>query len=296
MRRDEGCPPPEAQRLRHRPRTWEHAPLEIAMASRLLASRSVLALSIIQLANGLGGAAVGGARPGRHGRNGWGEYWEVLSDDQRLFREQADAYVRNLVAALPPAPGANVLDFGCGFGHVARGLAPLVGQLCLWDYSENMRRRARSTVDTFSNVTFIDLAGGRPPEATLQFDLILVNSVIQYMTSEEFVAWLPIWRDMLAPGGRIVISDIIPPDSSGFGEILAIVKLSARRGFLFEALWQAVGELSSYWRKRRECPLTRYGPDDLARIAAGAGLTVERHPTNLTHFSRRLTAIFTHVA
>ena len=63
---------------------------------------------------------------------------------QVLFREQADEYVRNLAGTgLLPSTG-RVLDFGCGFGFVARGLSSRVGDLFLWDASENMRRRAAS--------------------------------------------------------------------------------------------------------------------------------------------------------
>ena len=56
-------------------------------------------------------------------RSGWESYWEGLSDNQRIFREQSDDYVRNLQSAFQLDRRARVLDFGCGFGFVTEMLA-----------------------------------------------------------------------------------------------------------------------------------------------------------------------------
>jgi cyclopropane fatty-acyl-phospholipid synthase-like methyltransferase len=224
--------------------------------------------------------------------DGWQVYWETLDDHQRLYREQAHEYVRNLTAALPLNPQMRVLDFGCGFGLVAATLAPLVGELFLWDASPNMWRHAQANVAGYANVRFLDRAERSPPVGGPCFDLILVNSVIQYMTPEEFSGWLACWRDLLGPGGRIVMSDIIPPDGGSVAEILDLLKFSARRGFLVRALWQAAGELGRYRKIRHARPLTRLGHEELRRRGREAGLVVTFLPRNLTHFPRRVTAVF----
>jgi cyclopropane fatty-acyl-phospholipid synthase-like methyltransferase len=224
-------------------------------------------------------------RPG-----GWDAYWEELDDRQKLFREQAAEYVRNLTATGLLGDGMRVLDFGCGFGYVAAGVAPRVGALYLWDSSRNMRERAAAAVAGCRNVQAIDLSDSGS-ERSLRFDRILVNSVVQYMTVRELADWLGRWRDLLTPAGCIVLSDLIPPERGGLTDIADLLRFSARRGFLLRALWQAVGELGKYRRMRQAAPLLRVGRADLEALAGEAGLTVTFLPRNLTHFPGRLAAV-----
>jgi SAM-dependent methyltransferase len=226
-------------------------------------------------------------------RGEWESYWEELNDNQQLFREQSNEYFRNLDATLGLDPHAHVLDFGCGFGHVGELLAPRVGELFLWDASANMRRRARLNVADRQNIRFLDLSDPKSLRNEMQFELILVNSVVQYMTLEEFSAWLLRWRNMLARAGRIVISDLIPPNYPALWDVEDLLRFSARRGFLMRAVWQALNEIWRYWGVRRVRPLSRFGRGELNRQATRAGLTVNYLPTNLTHFKKRLTAVFT---
>lgn len=224
-------------------------------------------------------------------QDSWRSYWEELTENQQLFREQSDEYFRNLRVTLGLDPRMRVLDFGCGFGHVAELLAPHVGELSVWDASANMRRRALVNLAERQNIRFLDLFASNSSGSDLQFDVILVNSVIQYMRPEEFFGWLLHWRNMLAPGGRIVISDIIPPDYPSLQDLWDLVRFSARRGFLLRATWQAFGEIWRYWGVRQVRPLTRFGREVLNRQAAAAGLAVSYAP-NLTHFRKRITAVF----
>ena len=227
-------------------------------------------------------------------QDSWKSYWEQLTENQQLFREQSDEYFRNLCATFALDPRMRVLDFGCGFGHVAELLAPHVAELSVWDGSANMRRRARVNLAERQNIRFLDLFASNSSGSDLQFDAILINSVIQYMRPEEFAAWFLRWQNMLAPGGRIVISDIIPPDYPSLRDVWDLLRFSARRGFLFRATWQAFGEIWRYWGVRHVRPLTRFGREDLNRQAAAAGLAVS-YPHNLTHFNKRITAVFMRV-
>jgi SAM-dependent methyltransferase len=224
----------------------------------------------------------------------WNSYWEELRENQRLFHEQSDEYFRNLCAALGLDPRMRVLDFGCGFGHVAELLAPHVGELSLWDTSANMRRRARLNLAKQHNIRFLDFSDPNASNSGLRFDLILVNSVVQYMTPEQFSTWLLRWRNMLATSGRIVVSDLIPPNYPTIRDIVDLLRFSGRRGFLVRAVWQAFSEIWRYWGVRRARPLFRVGPEDLSQRGRDAGLTVSCLPTNLTHFKKRLTAVFAH--
>jgi cyclopropane fatty-acyl-phospholipid synthase-like methyltransferase len=238
---------------------------------------------------------VGSARDGPvRGSADWSSYWEELEDVQEIFPAEAHDYVRRLDSALGLEPGARVLDFGCGFGFVAAALASRVAELALWDASANVRRRAHRRIGGLANVRFVDLSEPAHLPADLSFDLILVNSVAQYMADDEFLLWLELWQQMLAKEGRLVVSDLVPLDHRALAEVGALLGFSARHGFLGRAVWQGLRELGRYARMRSVRPLRRVAPEDLRDQAEAVGLAVRFLPTNLTYRTRRLTAVLSH--
>lgn len=226
-----------------------------------------------------------------HPGDGWAAYWERLGGTESFFREQAKEYVVNLECALELNRNARVLDFGCGFGFVAEMLAPKVGEVFLWDVSVNMRRRARLNLADHQNIRFLDLSEPQAIARELKFDLIVVNSVVQYMSLDQFAAWLVMWRTMLAAGGRIVVSDLIPPEYQSMSDLVDLLKFSIRRDVLGSALLQAMRDMGRYWMMRRSCPLARTCMEDLGELSKAADLSVSCLPRNLTHFRGRLSAV-----
>jgi hypothetical protein len=100
---------------------------------------------------------------------------------------------------------------------------------------------------------------------------------------------------MLSAKGCIVVSDVIPPDYSSRLDFVDLLRFCARRRILGRAIWQLLGELWRYWQVRNACSLTRLSNEDLSRLGKNAGLAVNFSPANLTHFTKRSTAIFTPV-
>jgi SAM-dependent methyltransferase len=211
----------------------------------------------------------------------WAAYFGRLAPDSPRYREQSAAYVNALTAAIGVRADQRVLDFGCGFGFVARMLAPRVAEVWFWDPSPNMRRVAEWTTADVPNASFLDIAAdlaGRCDAAGWMgptFDLILVNSVAQYMAASEFWGWLPRWRSMLAEDGVLVLSDLIPPAHGGLSDIADLLRFGARRGWPLRAAVDAVGGIRNYWRTSRNVPLLRVGRDELIRRAAESDLNVE---------------------
>src|SRR6266566_2676141 len=199
--------------------------------------------------------------------NQWHAYWDRL-EEHVIFRVEAADYLSRLEAALGPQRGARVLDFGCGFGFLAELLAPEVATLFVFDASDHMRRQAQ-----------------------LRFDLILVNSVVQYMTPDEFHGWLGRWRAMLAPEGRLVLSDLLTRDVNPLREVVELLLLSARGRCLVSVVRKALGELRHYTRTRHVRPLCRIALDDLRERAGRLGLAVDVMTSNLTYRSTRATAL-----
>lgn len=225
---------------------------------------------------------------------GWRSYWNQPSTYEQIHRAQAVHYVDKLTATIPLDSNVRVLDFGAGFGVVAEALAGKVARMYLWDISESMRSQAQRLLARYRNVEFLDLSSKHASLPGRSCDLIIVNSVVQYMTIEELSSWLVRWRTMLSSNGRIVLSDLIPSDPpSLFFELYETLAFSARCGMLSHVISPPqIEALKRYWKTRNEAgPLLRIGEDTLRRLAGVAGLAVQILPANLTHFSKRMTAV-----
>lgn len=227
----------------------------------------------------------------------WRQYFDDLKGESPLYRVQAALYVDSLRSAVGVADHERVLDFGCGFGFVTSLLAPLVGEIWWWDPSNKMRAATERTTAGLANARFCDLSATlavEPQGSRCQgtpFDLILVNSVVQYMSSVEISEWLGQWRSMLTPKGRLVLSDLIPPGHSSLSDFLCLIRLGHRHGSVLTATNDALGGFSNYWRTRHALPLTSVSKEDLSRQARDAGLDVTFLAGNLTHFSKRWAAV-----
>lgn len=224
----------------------------------------------------------------------WNEYWEGMEDRQAVFRIEAADYARRVRESLRPQATTRVLDFGCGFGHTARELSPFVGSVAVWDGSSRVRQQAAMRLRDLANIEYLDLRDPGQPTVTSAYDVILVHSVVQYMSEAEFKQWLARWLRMLKPGGRLVLSDLIGPDASGLkGEVATYLKFAARNGFFWNALMAGLREVGSYAKARESRPLLTMAPPTLTQWAADAGWAVEWLPHNLSYRDSRRTAVLT---
>jgi cyclopropane fatty-acyl-phospholipid synthase-like methyltransferase len=223
----------------------------------------------------------------------WSAFWEEAAH-LRIHRVEADDHLERLCREVPLRPTDRVLDFGCGFGHVAALLATVVASVGYWDAAEQMRTATAATTAALEDrVVPVDLSGPPPDGAAGSFDLVLANSVVQYMSADELAGWLPRWRALLAPGGRIVLSDLPRPGASDVAELVGMVRFAARRGFLVQAVREAASEARRYSSSRSRTTLRRWAPEEFARFAAGLGMGTSVLPANLTHRAGRFTVLLT---
>jgi SAM-dependent methyltransferase len=223
----------------------------------------------------------------------WDTYWETLPYRAELCHLEVDDFVARLVATIPLDRRWRVLDFGCGFGLVAASLAGRVDGVWAWDSSSSMRQWTRLNTAEHANVHLLAdgdprLWGGAPA-----YDLIVINSVLQYTSAPDRRAWLRRWRALLMPQGRIVLSDLLRPGQSAWRDIVAVLRFYAHQRRLASALRQRIGDAARHCRARRQRPLTHVGREDLRREAAAADLEVEFLPASLTYRVHRDAAVLT---
>lgn len=216
----------------------------------------------------------------------WNTYWDELPPGYLHFPAEGEEAVRGLNNVFPLRPDQSVLDYGCGYGHAARPLAPLVGTLWIWDYSEPMRSFAQRYLQDLPNV--------RPwnPAESGSFDLIWINSVVQYMTATSLRTVLQKLSFHIKPGGAIVVSDLIPAKQSFGSDLLSLARFSLRHGYFLTAFRRAMALRQTYARFAAECPLYHPTREEVLQLGAAAGLQGEYQPRNVTHFRSRETVVF----
>ena len=227
------------------------------------------------------------------GEKGWIHHFETIDDNIELFRHEAMDYTRRLQAAIELTPELTVLDFGCGLGYAAEILAPKVGSLEVWDAAAKMRERSLDRLRSRTNVRLAQFDGSIDAQADACFDLILVNSVVQYMSGYELGLSFVCWHKLLKPHGRLVISDIPPPHSSVSTELVEVLRFAVKNQCLATVVRQAPKFLGDYLAARKNIPFLKLHSHHLGALAFLANLRLSILPSNLTYRSQRLTAVLT---
>lgn len=193
------------------------------------------------------------------------------------------------IAALVPGPQARVLDYGCGEALHADLVARAAASLVLCDAAPSVRRAIAARAAGNAKIRAMApeeverLPGG-------SFDLIVANSLAQYLTAQELDALLALWRRLLAPGGRLVVADVIPPHVGALSDLAALLRYAFANGFLLAALaGLARTALSPYRRLRATLGITKYREEEFVAKLAAAGFSAERMAENFEHNPARMT-------
>ena len=134
----------------------------------------------------------------------------VRSDFDRialLDRQGWDAnahYHDRLLAELPPRIGES-LDLGCGIGAFTRRLAERSERVLGIDLSPNMIRLARKR-SSHPNITYLEADATTWGWPRGRFDGIASIATLHHLPFEETLAKM---RDALAPGGTLVVLDLL---------------------------------------------------------------------------------------
>jgi SAM-dependent methyltransferase len=237
------------------------------------------------------------------GRVSWHEFWDGETPIYVNWRHKLLHYrliASGIVAAISALPKPDpegglpvVLDHGCGEALSAEDVAARCGRLYLCEAAASLRQKL---VARFADVPNIEIIG--PIEvadiAEASLDLVVANSLVQYLTAAEFATLLRAWRHALKPRGTLLIADVLPKGLSSLTDAMALLRFGWRGGFLFAA---AAGLLrtafSDYRRLRAELGLASYDEKEMIALLAEAGFKAKRHHPNLGHNQTRMAFLAT---
>jgi SAM-dependent methyltransferase len=221
-----------------------------------------------------------------------GEHSIYVNDRHRALHDRRVARdVASLLGELGHGPRPDVLDYGCGEATEAPVVAAVSGTLLLSDAAPAIRERLRAR---FSSDPRIKVLSPEDVEALphASLDIVVVNSLLQYLTQGEFTALADMAFDLLRPGGCLVLGDVIPPGVSPVTDAAALLRFGWDGGFLFAALGGLVRTaLSDYRKLRRELGLTTYDEEEIVALLRSCGFAAHRRYPNIGHNQARMTIL-----
>lgn len=221
---------------------------------------------------------------------GWIEYWDdkpTIYVNQRHREAHYRSVARGIIASLG-RERAVVLDYGCGEALNAADVAHLCEHLYLCDAAPSVRAELERRFAGHAHISVIapeDL-GGLPAGS---FDLIVANSVIQYLSAADLDRALELWARMLAPQGQLLIADVIPPNVGPLTDAVALLLFAWREGFPAAAMGGLVRTFfSDYRRVRAALGLKQFDESEMIDLLHAKGLEAQRVRPNLGHNQSRM--------
>ncbi|SFC11952.1 Ubiquinone/menaquinone biosynthesis C-methylase UbiE [Bosea sp. CRIB-10] len=192
------------------------------------------------------------------------------------------------IAAAVPSKNAVVLDVGCGEAFLADLVAGVSGQLILCEAAPAVRDRLEARFGELANLSVVS-----PEEVEVlpgdSLDLVVANSLIQYLSEDELKQALATWRAKLKPGGELIVADVIPPDLSPLTDATELLGFAWRGGFFIAALGGLVRTVFSDYRKlRAQYGLSTYSAAGITTLIETAGFKNVARRTNFGHNPHRM--------
>ncbi|HYH22833.1 MAG TPA: methyltransferase domain-containing protein [Azospirillum sp.] len=214
---------------------------------------------------------------------GWIDFWNrpnnAIYVNERNLEVHFETLRRDVVAFIPA--GGRVLDFGCGDALIAEAVAERAGTVHLFDAAPAVQRRIRERFAGHPRVRVLDAESlAAMPDGSV--DLIIVISVVQYLSRADLAGLMAQWRRLLAPDGQLLVADVVEPHTPMYRDVGSQLTLAWRHGFFLAALCGlAKLAFSDYRRIRRESGFSTYMAADMLGMLADAGFKAKHLPRNV---------------
>jgi ubiquinone/menaquinone biosynthesis C-methylase UbiE len=189
------------------------------------------------------------------------------------------------------SPDAVVLDYACGEALSAAKVAEACSQLYLAEPAPGVRGRLIARFAPNTRIRVRSLEDLRKM-AEHSIDLVVMNSVTQYMTPQELDSAFATSRRLLKQSGRLVIGDVLRPEVGMIRDVIALLRFAATHGFLRDALIGLISTaLSDYRQLRSRVGLQRYSEADMIAKLGSSGFSSSRVSVNIGHNPWRMTFV-----
>jgi SAM-dependent methyltransferase len=216
----------------------------------------------------------------------WRNFWR-RDRSSRAGERYPPVYYEDIgkaIAAQIPSPAALMLDYGCGAAPAAALLAEHCATLYLYDPSPKVQAALRQRYVAHPKIKILAesdvnaLSDG-------SLDMVLFNALFQYLTVAQSTEAVDFAAAKLRLGGRLLVTDVIPPYADPLSDSWALVEYAYRGGFLLATLRGALAR----GRPLRRRALTTFTIPDMQRLLATHGFETRRAERNIGHNQMRMT-------
>ena len=213
----------------------------------------------------------------------WLSYWNAPNKiyvSERHKQLHYDVVFASIAPHLPDRRGV-VLDWGCGDALAADRIAERCNMVFLYDAAESARARLRRRYDNHARIRILEksdldeLAGDC-------VDLIIVNSVIQYLSDEQLNEALVLFNRLVKSGGMFLLGDVINPGTGNSRHVTTFLRFAWQYGFFLSAIGGlAQTFISPYRNLQREAGFATFTPEQILDVLAEHGFAAEKLARNI---------------
>ena len=230
--------------------------------------------------------------PDAGGRGGWEDFWagdHAIYVNPRHRQVHYARLARDLTALIRRRDRPLVLDWGCGDALNAPVVAEACSELMLYDAVPAVQQRLFTRFSGRKGIRVLDTPAWEVLHAA-SVDMIVLNSVAQYLGRDELGRVLDDFRRVLKPDGEVILADIIRPDAGLVADIAALLGPAARNGYLIAACVGLVKTFfSEYRRLRKTAGFSCYDETEFLGILSRHGFAGERLRHNVGFNRQRMT-------
>jgi len=219
--------------------------------------------------------------------HGWQQFWE----NENIFtetnwRRNLDIFIRGSSVLFEWNRNNQVLDIGCGPGHLEEYLGGKVKAITGLDTSEKFIRQCREKTKHLRNTTFHTLPEDYLDFSILEghkFDIIICLSVVQYYRNTgEISRLIKEIKKYALPGARFLIADIVVNGTSVFYYFKLLWSAFKNRFLLEQIKFMLRARFSSYDKIRIQNGLLGFTVDELEAFAKSLNVKATILRTSLT--------------
>lgn len=216
--------------------------------------------------------------------NQWRSFWREDSLFHEVEKHCAREWWERFQKVIPVSSNWRVLDFGCGHGYLIRLISSHVDHIVGMDISSAMVKISQEVNSGRDNVSVIQIEA--PPDRFHHppFDLVIVNSCIQYLSDRELEVWMKWWFGSMTAAGRLVLSDLYPRRVSHLRNLLETIAWGKNNRCLRSVLYKFFLLFRAGYKWGKEYNRDPKELLNLVRNCGGDGIIL---PRNLDSLSTR---------
>ena len=160
----------------------------------------------------------------------WDQHWNSTKINYDIFKIWAQCFIRSYEKYFGFSKSDIVLDFGAGRGDIPLLIKDKVQKIYLFEKSQISTDFLRKKFKNIKNIDIVD----NVLEINEPVSLIIINSVIQYMTKDEVGNMLSNLHKISNSKTKLIISDTLPSNYTKFNDAINLLKTSLKNGFFLK--------------------------------------------------------------